>query len=273
MMRSNSTPEQVELCNARPTHENGHRPHLEDGVWSVDPAAPRNSPVCGRGRNKIIALVALIIIVIIALSIGAGRQRERNSVPTGVSSNQEGLVSTTQSPNAAQTVSSTSSSTTPAPTTSVPSTMQYNCKGERIQNGAKLKTGHYLCAHQSRYRFGMDDTGSLIYADDELNKTANIYNGTKGNYFQLEKDGNFTVYNSTNSVVWQEECSDDVSFYSACLMTHHDQVYDCPYLHLHGHGGTLVLNYVSDDNKWQARNALHVYDLSQCGRHFFCSND
>ena len=144
----------------------------------------------------------------------------------------------------------------------------YNCQGDRIQNGAKLKTNHFLCDSHNRYRFGMDSGGNLLYADDAFNMTAYLYNGTKGDYFKMLDDGTFTVCNSTGDVVWKEACDDAVSFSKACLPTHH-HVYDCPYLHLHS-GGTIVLNWINNEGDWKERNILHMYNLHKCQDHFFC---
>ena len=191
---------------------------------------------------------------------------------TGDSGNQAPSVATTPSPTQTQTVAHTPSPT-PAPTqspTTSPAALpagsaQYICEGDRYQNSVPLETNHFLCDSGNRYRFGMDDTGALIYTDDVAGKTALIYQGAVGDYFELQQDARFTVNNSTN-VKWELQSSEDVSFSAACLPTN-QRVYDCPYLHLHS-DGVIVLNFIA--NGWQVRDVLHIYDLPECNNQFFC---
>jgi len=271
-MRSSSAPREYELVNASSTAETEY--HEDDGVWNnTVPATPMDRPIyCGRNRLQVLAFVIFIVIIIVVAST-QGRRGDNNNdgvpVTTESASNQHVAASTTTpSPTAAQTVASTPPPTASPTAHASTEREQYTCEGDRIQNGVKLKTGHFLCDSYNRYRFGMDDTGSLLYADDKFNMTVTIYQGKKGNYFELLKDGTFTVNNSSDSVVWQEECSDDVSFSAECLPTRH-YVYDCPYLHLHS-GGTIVLNWINSDDEWKERNILHMYNLPQCHDHFFC---
>jgi len=273
IMMTSSTLEEVELGHARrPAEENGAP--RSDGVWSVDTAVPADGRARICGRRTIIKIVGLagclLFVMILAISIRAGRHNESSSVATGESINQNTSVSTTLGPNESQTVSTTplpTLSPTSSPTTSAASTL-YNCEGNKLQNGVKLKTGHYLCDDHKRYRFGMDDSGSLIYADDELNMTEVINKGKKGDYFELLVDGNFTVHNKSDRVVWQEDCSDNVTLSDACFTTDNNEVYDCPFLHLQS-DGVIVLNYIDDGMK--ERNILHIYNLTSCQDHFICS--
>lgn len=286
--KSSSTPREYELVNAN-SSEIGHfqsQQHDddddEDGVWRVTDrhhvaAGVRVRPVSKRRLASLFCILVVVIIVFLSFC-SRNNENEDNSSTTPddtVSSNQEQASATaaSDSPTVSPTATTRSSSPTASPTAPPKESTkkEYNCKGDRIQNGVQLETNHYICDHYLRYRFGMNESGSLIYADDALHTTVNLYNGTKGDYFELLVDGNFTVYNTNNGdVVWQQECSDDVTFSPECLPTNHD-TYDCPYLHLHS-GGTIVLNWISaSSGEWKERNILHMYDLNRnCKDHFVC---
>lgn len=258
MLNSGSTSKEYELVNARSTDEH-HEIELheeEDGVWMSVTRPPTAKQL--RRRRKLIVLILCALVVVIIASCGTKKKSFTNK--TATTSNQD-VSAAAPSSAAAPTPPSSSSPPKSHPT-------KYKCEGDRIQNGVKLKTNHFLCDHYKRYRFGVDAKGSLLYADDAFNMTAILYNGTKGDYFELLRDGTFTVCDSSGTIVWQEECSDDVGFSAECLPTHH-KTYDCPYLHLHS-GGTIVMNWINDQDDWKERNILHLYNFPKCKDHFFC---
>lgn len=257
MNNSSITPREYELVNATSSAENERKDPTEqqDGVWIGSEVRHVRSRY--EGHSKFIGLLICVLVVgvvVIAVSCG-GRGEGDHDVPAGESIHQD--------------ASTIPPSPSVSPTVHPAISTKYNCQGDRIQNGVKLETNHYICDVYNRYRFGMDESGSLVYADDAFNMTAIIYNGTKGDYFELLQNGSFTVSNSTGITVWQEECENNVSFSAQCLPTHHE-VYDCPYLHLHS-GGTIVLNWISGG--WKVRNILHMYDFPKCHDHFFCYPD
>lgn len=259
---SKSTSKEYELVNAGSADIHVHEE--DDGVWMSVTRASSHRAKQRRRRRKLFVLILCALVVVIIVSCGT-RKKSKTPAATEATSNQD--VSSVAAPptTSAPTLSPTAS---PQTTSHKPST-DYNCEGDRIQNGVKLKTNHFICdTKYYRYRFGMDANGSLIFADDAFNMTAFLYNGIKGDYFKLWKNGTFTVSNSNGTIVWQKECSDEVSFSPACLPTHH-KTYDCPYLHLHG-GGTIVMNWINDQDEWKERSILHMFNFPTCHDHFFC---
>lgn len=278
MMKSSSTiSREYELVNAKSSCEHpaavvAEDEELYDGVWSVD-HVPTTRRLCGRRRRTVGLIACALVVVVILVLFSGGNGGDDDPAAANESSNQSAAV--TAAPKPPPTPAAETTAIHPAPTATPTAhesaSIQYHCRGDRIQNDVKLPTDQYICDHYKRYRFGLDHTGSLLYADDAFNKTAVIYDGHAGDYFKLLRDGRFTVYNTSDDTVWQQECDDEVSFWPECLPTHHD-VYDCPYLHLHS-GGTIVLNWITKDGDWKERNILHMYKLPHCHDHFFCNDD
>lgn len=246
-----------ELANARSNgNQHDDSVHLHDeelgtGVWNSNVASRQSTSK----RQKVILSAVFLGLVLVAVLLHSSSRNNDSSAPLANDSDTTQVTSTTEIP-------TTLSSTTPPP-------KSFTCQGDRINNNARLETNHFVCSANDRYRFGMDETGSLLFADDVINKTAFIFNGTAGDYFMLLQDATFTVSNSSDAVVWEAPCSDNVSLHPECLPVSQDEVYDCPYLHLHN-GGTLVLNYISGRD-WKARSSLHTHNLGQCKRdNFFC---
>jgi hypothetical protein len=273
----------------------------EAGLWDSNVASTTN---IRRRRIKQMILVVgfLLFIVIIAIAI-AGRAKNNdggNTNDAAAVNNPRDLFNTTLPPNtseitptvpngAATTPTKPSDEAVPKPTsvtspavtsatdsppdvtvppTSVPET-SHVCKGNRIDSNDTLEENQYICSSNKMFRFGMNKDGSLVYYSKEQNATASIYNGTKGNYFELLNDATWTVQNNS-TVVWEAPCALNVSFTKECVREHKD-TYDCPSLHLHD-GGWLNLNYVEGE-EFKGENVLHIYDdIKGCshGGQFVC---
>lgn len=260
---SKTAPREYELVNAAAADEIELQEE-EDGVWMHMTVAPSKGKAQRRRRRRtLFALILCSMVVLIVVFSGGKRKsvEKESSAATAEATSNPNVVAPPPPTDAPKTKPPSDAST---PTLAA----KYNCEGDRIQHGEKLKPNCFLCDHDNRYRFGMDSDGNLVYADDAFNMTSFLYNGTKGDYFELLVDGSFTVYNNSGDVAWKEKCDDDVSFSAECLPTH-QKTYDCPYLHLHS-GGTIVLNWINDEGDWKERNILHMYNLPQCHDHFFC---
>lgn len=247
----------------------------EDGVWDIRDATttPASSrPCCGDRKGVVTAVVGTVLVVVIIVAFAAASGNQNSSVSSSSSNSDMQGASTTLAPPATTfdvTPPTTAASNVATTTTASTASSSYNCDtGNILEQREELKTNHFLCSDNRQYRFGMDDTGSLIFADDVANETTVLYNDTHGDQFYLTENGTFTVENNNDQVVWTQNCSEIVTFSGECI----GLVDKCPYLHLHD-GGKLMLHYMEKEGKAVGSNVLHVYNLTSCDDNdFICDS-
>lgn len=131
----------------------------------------------------------------------------------------------------------------------------------------RLYPGQYICSDKTselhRYRFGLNQDGDLVLEDTLIPDDKNDYdkvlyeNPNKDAvgdeyYISMQTDGKVVIHVSDHEE-WSVMPDRDMSLKEQCIEDH-----DCPYLHLNN-GGVLVVNYIDDDDQWQAKNTLRVY--------------
>jgi len=134
----------------------------------------------------------------------------------------------------------------------------FQCRTDRMGHNQPLGKSQAICSRQDLFVFGMDDGGNLLWKDCTSGLTRMYYSGGDGHIFLMKPDGKFVIEDDKGNLVWEKECTEDVTFYKGCLR---NPYYDCPYLHLHKKRGNVVLNRIDPSRGWVASGINAVYDF------------
>jgi hypothetical protein len=244
--------------------ECAEQPHsLEKDGLTTTPS-PRVSKRC----FLFLGIFTVIVVLLVVLRVTGNT----NEVPTPA------VATTVTSDADANTNSDPVTPTSSSPTSPRPQGCVFSDRFDNEQNyhNNQLFPGQFICsknhtnngAENERYRFGLTLEGELVLQDTLLpesstyqydrvlysNDYSNILDGSY--YFSLQTDGTFAIHGRTlNQLEWSVVPNRQMHWTEQCLEEH-----DCPYLHLHP-GGVLVVNYIDNDDQWQQKNVLHLYDF------------
>lgn len=166
-------------------------------------------------------------------------------------------------------------------------TISGTCVGDRLQHKVELSRNSYICSKNGQFFLGLNEDGRFVWKNvtrHEKHTKKLSAREEAGETFVLTENGDFLVFSTSTvdtkdlhgvteseegtvdynvedqeidkvEVNWFRKVNvDGIQYSYRCLPK-----YDCPYLHLHNDGVT-VLNWIDNEGSWNERNIKKLFD-------------